>query len=146
MGEADEIWHAGDFGENVCELLETKTGFRGVYGNIDGATVRSRCPESLVFSIERLKVLMIHIAGPFGIYNPQVRSLVRDEKPGLLVCGHSHILKVQHDGRSDLLYLNPGAAGKHGFHKVRTMVRFKVSDSRIHDLEVIELGLRGALV
>ncbi|MFM9028345.1 MAG: metallophosphoesterase family protein [Bacteroidota bacterium] len=145
MEGSDEVWHAGDFGDDVYEVLEKRFFFRGVYGNIDGTAVRLRCPESSLFSIQGLKVLMIHIAGPFGKYSPQVRGLIADSSPGLLVCGHSHILKAQYDEKHKLLYLNPGAAGKHGFHKTRTMVRFSVSNARLHDMEVVELGARGAL-
>ena len=144
--QADEIWHAGDFGSDVAEPLSTLKTFRGVYGNIDGAALRTVYPEFHFFTVEAIRVLMIHIAGPFGSYTPQVRSLLSQFQPTLLVCGHSHILKVQHDSGKNVLYMNPGAAGKHGFHKVRTMLRFSVNGDRIEHLEAIELGLRGALL
>lgn len=144
--EADEIWHAGDFGDDlVSRQLAALKPLKGVFGNIDGQSIRSLHPEHLFFSVEQVKVLMIHIAGPFGSYAPAARKLIDELHPDLLVCGHSHILKVQFDSRRKLMYLNPGAAGKHGFHKIRTLLRFTVSGDRLTDLEAVELGLRGAI-
>lgn len=143
--DADELWHAGDFGNDVANAFSASKIFRGVYGNIDGTSIRSTFPEHLFFSVEQVSVLMIHIAGPFGSYTPQVRKLLSHYQPKLLVCGHSHILKVQHDAKNNVLYMNPGAAGKHGFHKVRTMLRFTINGDRMEQLEAIELGLRGAM-
>ena len=146
LREADEIWHAGDFGElTVSDRLSALKPFRGVYGNIDDQKLRSVHPEHDFFEVEKMKVLMIHIAGPFGSYSPQTRKLVEEVRPDVLVCGHSHILKVQFDTKNKLLYLNPGAAGKHGFHKVRTLLRFTVDGDRLKDLEAVELGARGSL-
>ncbi|MFM2136802.1 MAG: hypothetical protein RL021_2202 [Bacteroidota bacterium] len=144
--DADEIWHAGDFGDiAVSDRLKSLKTLRGVYGNIDGQPLRSLHPEYLSFNVEDVKVLMIHIAGPFGSYAPGTRKLIDELRPNVLVCGHSHILKVQFDQRHKLLFVNPGAAGKHGFHKVRTLLRFTVSGDRLTDLEAVELGLRGAI-
>lgn len=144
--ESDEIWHAGDFGsEHVSRQLQALKPLRGVYGNIDGQPVRSLHPEHLFFTVEKMSVLMVHIAGPFGTYNPSTRSLIDELHPDVLVCGHSHILKVQFDQQRKLMYMNPGAAGKHGFHKVRTLVRFTIEGDRLTALEAVELGLRGAV-
>jgi putative phosphoesterase len=143
--ESDEVWHAGDFGSDVTEKFSSSNVFRGVYGNIDGHILRSQFPEYSCFTIDKLSVLMIHIAGPFGSYTPQVRKLLEEYRPQLLVCGHSHILKVQHDQKRNVMYMNPGAAGKHGFHKVRTMLRFTISRDKLENLEAIELGMRGAI-
>jgi putative phosphoesterase len=144
--EADEIWHAGDFGDPVVsEKLSSLKPFRGVYGNIDGQAIRMVYPEHLFFTVEGISILMIHIAGPFGKYSPEARKLILEFRPKVLVCGHSHILKVQQDERHQLLYMNPGAAGKHGFHKVRTLLRFSIDGDRLKDLEAVELGLRGAV-
>jgi putative phosphoesterase len=143
--QADEAWHAGDFGDGVSDRIASIRPLRGVYGNIDGSRIRSEFPEHITFTIDGLVILMIHIAGPFGSYNPAVRDLIGKIKPGLLVCGHSHLLKVQFDSKNRLLYMNPGAAGKHGFHKVRTLLRFTIDSGRVSDLEAVELGLRGAI-
>ncbi len=143
---SDEIWHAGDFGGgNVSEKLAAAKPLRGVFGNIDSISIRMVYPEFLVFAIEEVRVLMIHIAGPFGSYTPAVRNLLEQHRPTLLVCGHSHILKIQRDEKRKMLYMNPGAAGKHGFHKVRTMLRFTIDGKSLTGLEAIELGLRGAI-
>ena len=144
--EADQIWHAGDFGEgNVTEKLSAIRPFKAVYGNIDGQPIRKLYPEYLFFKVEKVGVLMIHIAGPFGSYTPQTKSLIQQHQPKLLVCGHSHILKVAMDQKFNLLYMNPGAAGKHGFHKMRTMLRFSIDGDNITQLEAIELGMRGSI-
>ena len=144
--DCDEIWHAGDIG--TLELLEALEAFkptRAVYGNIDGAEIRTAAPENLIWDCEGLIVFMTHIGGYPGRYNARVREILDREKPGLYICGHSHILKIMPDKKRSLLHINPGAAGKHGFHKVKTLTRFTVADGRIDGLEVIELGLRGKL-
>ena len=130
---------------SVSQRLSQVKPLRGVFGNIDDQSIRTEHPEFLLFDIEQLKVLMIHIAGPFGSYSPLLRQLLNLHKPAVVVCGHSHILKVQMDQKHQLLYVNPGAAGKHGFHKVRTMLRFAVEGDRLKDLAVIELGMRGTI-
>lgn len=137
----DEIWHAGDFGTaEVAETLETVAPLRGVYGNIDGPDVRRTQPLVQNFEVEGLRVLMTHIGGYPGHYSPAGRALVQQERPGLFISGHSHILKVMPDPRLGLLHLNPGAAGRHGFHKVRTLLRFEVAAGKVQQLQVIELG------
>lgn len=142
----DEVWHAGDLG--TLELLEELEAFkptRAVYGNIDGADIRAAAPENLIWDCEGMTVFMTHIGGYPGRYNARVRTILDREKPGLYICGHSHILKVMPDKKRQLLHINPGAAGKHGFHKVKTLIRFSVAEGKIKDLEVIEIGKRGQI-
>ncbi|WP_375434087.1 metallophosphoesterase family protein [uncultured Hymenobacter sp.] len=141
LSGCDEIWHAGDFGTAaVIEQLVAVAPLRGVYGNIDGRDVRDTQPLVQAFAIEGLRVLMTHIGGYPGHYSPAARLLLQQERPGLFISGHSHILKVMPDAKLGLLHLNPGAAGRHGFHKVRTLLRFEVSAGKIQQLQVIELG------
>ncbi|MFY0598802.1 MAG: metallophosphoesterase family protein [Cyclobacteriaceae bacterium] len=143
----DEIWHAGDIGS--LELLEQLEAFKptmAVWGNIDSHEVRAATTEGHVFEREGVRILMTHIAGKPPRYNKQVLPLVKKHKPRLLVCGHSHILKVTPDKTNNLIYINPGAAGIHGFHKVKTIMRFDLRDGKIENMEVIELGLRGKLM
>jgi putative phosphoesterase len=142
--ECDEIWHAGDIGDvSVADQLEAFRPFRAVYGNIDDEKVRVRYPENLRFECEGMDVFMTHIGGYPGRYNKRVREILQEDPPDLYICGHSHILKIMPDKKLDLLHINPGAYGIHGFHKVRTIVRFTIKEAKIEDLEVIELGLRG---
>lgn len=142
--EADEIWHAGDIGEiKVADELQAIKPLRAVYGNIDNAEVRGEFPLNNIFSVDGVKVVMTHIGGYPGRYNARVKELLINEKPKLYICGHSHILKVMHDKKLNLLHMNPGAAGIHGFHQVRTMLRFTLDNGKIDNLEVIELGKRG---
>lgn len=137
----DEIWHAGDFGTaDVAEQLAPVAPLRGVYGNIDGRDVRLSQPLVQAFEIEGLKVLMTHIGGYPGHYAPAARPLLAREQPGLFITGHSHILKVMPDPKLHLLHLNPGAAGRQGFHKVRTLLRFEVANGKVQQLQVVELG------
>jgi putative phosphoesterase len=144
FSDCDEIWHAGDLGENeVAGRLEAFRPLRAVYGNIDGLEIRQRFPEDLHFVCEGLKVWMTHIGGYPGKYVPRVRRLLEATRPDLFICGHSHILKILPDPHLDLLHINPGACGHEGFHLVRTMVRFTIQSGRIEGLEVIELGRRG---
>lgn len=140
---ADEIWHAGDIGTtDVLDRLMKVKPTRAVYGNIDGQELRQMCPEHLFFECEDVKVLMIHIAGSFGKYTPQTRRLIDENKPGLLVCGHSHILTIKKENKTGHLHVNPGAAGRSGFHTVRTLVRFVIEGPTIRHMDVIELGPR----
>lgn len=142
--DCDEIWHAGDFGNiNLADRLSSFKPLRGVYGNIDGADIRKVYPRVLLFDCEGLKVFITHIGGYPGRYSTDIRPKLQTEKPDLFICGHSHILKIMPDKELNLLHINPGAAGKEGFHKVRTIVRFKIHEKKIHDMEVIELGNRG---
>ena len=140
----DEIWHAGDFGAApvVDELQALAPQFRGVYGNIDGTDVRRTQPLVQDFVVEGLRVLMTHIGGYPGHYAPAARPLLAAARPGLFVTGHSHILRVMPDKHLGLLHLNPGAAGKHGFHQVRTLLRFGIEAGKVVDLQAVELGKR----
>jgi len=142
--ECDEIWHAGDIGNwEVVEKLQAFKLFRAVYGNIDNHLVRADFPENLIFEEEGVKVFMTHIGGYPGRYNMRVRKIIEAKHPKLYICGHSHILKIMYDKKYKLLHINPGAAGKHGFHKMKTIVRFSLEKGEIKDLEVVELGKRG---
>jgi uncharacterized protein len=143
--QCDEIWHAGDFGNmELANRLITLSclKLRGVYGNIDGQDVRSVYPEQLVFSCEEVKVLMRHIGGAPPRYNPETKKELQLHQPNLFISGHSHILKVIYDDKVNCLHMNPGAAGKHGWHKVRTLIRFTIDGKNMKDCEVIELGKR----
>ncbi len=141
--EVDQIWHAGDLGsENLLTDIETFKPCRVVYGNIDDWGVRSRVPEHQRFTCEGVEVWIIHIGGYPGRYAPQVKPELLRNPPALFISGHSHILKVMHDKTIDCLHMNPGAAGKSGFHTIRTALRFVIEDKQIKDLEVIELGPR----
>ena len=146
VAEADEIWHAGDIGPiAINDQLAGAGKLRAVYGNIDDHVVRAVWPEYLSFEVEGLKVLMLHIAGYPGHYNARAKALIRQYNPGLVICGHSHILKVMRDPYFHHLHMNPRAAGIHGFHSIRTMIRFRISDGKVIEPEVIELGKRGKL-
>lgn len=143
LGNADEIWHAGDIGDpKVAEELETYGLFRTVYGNIDGKDIRHRYPLNESFKCEGVKIFMTHIGGYPGRYTKRVKELLIKEKPDLYICGHSHICKVVRDNQLGLLHMNPGACGIEGFHKFRTMLRFECSKGEIGNLELIELGLK----
>lgn len=139
----DEIWHAGDIGnEDVANRLEQIAPLRAVCGNCDGGMLRRRFKEVAIFEIEGVKVLMTHIGGYPGKYAPGIKTLLLEEKPALMVCGHSHILKVMHDRMLNVLHINPGAAGKQGWHVVRTMIILSIDNGVIKDCEVIELANR----
>lgn len=139
----DEIWHAGDIGDfEILEELSEICAVRAVYGNIDGGKVRISCPEFSVFKIHEKKILMIHIAGKSPRYNTKTLSLIKKYRPNVLICGHSHILKVNFDKTNRLLYVNPGAAGRYGFHHVRTVLTFEINEETILDMKAIELGSR----
>jgi hypothetical protein len=142
----DEVWHAGDIGNlGVCDAIDKGKTLRAVHGNIDGTEVRTNYPENLHFEIEGLVVWLTHIAGPPGRYDPRIRTGLTANKPGLLVCGHSHICMVKRDMHYGHIHMNPGAAGRHGFHKLRTMLTFAVSMGKIEELRVVELGNRSAI-
>lgn len=143
-----EIWHAGDFGNRtLADELQQKSGLpvRGVYGNIDGQDIRTLFPEALNFQCEAVQVYIKHIGGYPGRYAPGVQQALKQQNAQLFVSGHSHILKVQYDPKLNCLHMNPGAAGKHGWHKIRTLIRFVIDGPAIKDAEVIELGSRSAL-
>ena len=136
----DEIWHAGDFG--TLEVAEAMAAFKpliGVYGNCDGTDVRLDYPLYRLFDCCGMKVLMTHIGGYPGRYDPRARALIDEFRPDIFVCGHSHILKVVNDRRRNMLVMNPGAAGIQGFHLVRTALRFRIENADIRDMEVVEL-------
>jgi putative phosphoesterase len=136
----DEIWHAGDVGDfSVARQLRELKPLRAVHGNIDGSDVRIEFPEIHIFQVEQVTVLMTHIGGYPGRYNPKVRHLIEKEKPKLFVCGHSHILKVMYDKQYEMLTINPGSAGKYGMHKSITAVRLIIEGDIMHDLEVIDV-------
>lgn len=147
LEECDEIWHAGDIGDwEVVERLEALgKPFRAVYGNIDDHKARQAFPENLRFDCEGVDVLMTHIGGYPGRYPKRVRIMMNRNAPQLFISGHSHILKVMPDKKYNLLHMNPGACGVHGWHKVKTILRFSIDNGKIHSLEAVELGLRGEI-
>ena len=139
--ECDEIWHAGDVGSiDVIKQLTKIKPVRGVYGNIDGQDIRQLFPKDAKFTCEEVKVWITHIGGYPNRYSQDVRDKIKQSPPNLFISGHSHILKVMFDKKLNLLHINPGSAGKSGFHKVKTIVRFTINKKEIQDLEVIELG------
>ena len=143
LSSCDEIWHAGDFGSlEVSDTLAGLKPLRGVYGNIDGQTIRLIHPKVNRFTVEGLDVLMTHIGGYPGKYHPDIRNEIQQNPPGIFITGHSHILKVMPDKKLNLLHLNPGAAGKHGFHTMRTLMLFEINKGKIEKLQVVELGKR----
>lgn len=141
----DQIWHAGDIGS--AQLLDDLRQFRpvtAVFGNIDDTNMRMMVPEFQVFTVEQAKVVMTHIGGYPGRYEPKARKMLLAERPQIFVSGHSHILKVMYDRQLQCLHLNPGAAGVYGFHTVRTMLRFTIDGANIKDLEVWQTPKRKA--
>ena len=137
----DEIWHAGDIGSlEVAQRLADFRSLRAVYGNIDGQELRRLFPQTLRFTVDGAEVVMKHIGGYPGRYDPSVAGSLLARPPKLFVSGHSHILKVKYDKTLGLLHINPGAAGRQGFHTVRTLVRFCIDQGQFSDLEVIELA------
>ena len=142
--QADEVWHAGDIGNlEVTDTIKKLKPLRAVYGNIDDNIARSEFPLDAKFEVENVKIWMTHIGGYPNNYYRRIREDIKLNPPKIFISGHSHILKVQYDKKLNLLHLNPGAAGNHGFHKVRTMLRFNLENSEIKDMEIIELSKRG---
>ena len=142
--QADEVWHAGDIGDlKVSDAIKALKPFRAVYGNIDNASIRAEFPLDNEFTVEKVSVYMTHIGGYPSKYNQRTREKLQANPPDLFISGHSHILKVMPDKKLNLLHMNPGAAGKHGFHSIRSMLRFTIDQKEIKELEVIELGKRG---
>ena len=140
FADCDEIWHAGDVGTIAqADTLAAFKPLRCVYGNIDGQDVRIVHPEHQFFEVEGVNVWMTHIGGYPGSYPAKIKEKLLHFKPDLFICGHSHILKVMYDQKFKLLHLNPGAAGKHGWHKVRTLLKFTISDKKIANLVVVEI-------
>jgi putative phosphoesterase len=140
----DEIWHAGDFGSvGIADQIRAHKPLRGVYGNVDGLDIRTQYPERLSWTCEEVKVLMTHIGGSPPKYSPGIRKELTLQSPQLFICGHSHILKIVYDQSLKCLYMNPGAAGNQGWHKIKTLVRFTVDGKELKDCQVIELGEKG---
>ena len=138
--DIDEVWHAGDIGDlSVSNNLSELKPLKAVYGNIDGPEIREKFEEDLNFSCEGLKIYMTHIGGYPGKYNSRAKKIIDKYNPNIFICGHSHILKVIFDKKIDLIHLNPGACGIYGFHKIRTMLKFKIDNQKIKDLKIIEL-------
>lgn len=143
FGSCDEIWHAGDIGDlSVTDELSKIAPVRAVYGNIDNHLIRSEFPLHQRFYCEKVSVWITHIGGKPYVYSKNIREEIETNPPRIFVCGHSHICKVQMDKKLNMLYINPGAAGVKGFHKVRTLIRFEIDQYDIRNMEVIELGTR----
>ena len=141
--QADEVWHAGDIGDlEVTDTIKKLKPLRAVFGNIDNSQIRTEFPENNRFMCEGVDVWITHIGGYPKAYNVRVREEIKANPPKLFICGHSHILKVMPDKVLNLIHMNPGAVGKHGFHKVRTMLRFTIDGVKIDNLEVIEFEKR----
>jgi len=144
IAAADEVWHAGDIGNIalVTDEIKKLKPLRAVYGNIDDADARKEFSKNLIFTCEDVKVFITHICGQPTNYLKEVKDILLEEKPKLFICGHSHILKVMYQQQYDVLHMNPGACGIHGFHQIKTVLRFVIDGSEIKDLAVIELGNR----
>ena len=143
LRDVDEVWHVGDIGSlALADEIAAFKPLRAVYGNIDGQPIRLQYSKVAQFKVEEVEVLMTHIGGYPGRYNPEIRPMLYAVRPKLFITGHSHILKAQFDRSLNCLHLNPGAAGISGFHQVRTLMRFTIDGKEIKDLEVIELGNR----
>lgn len=143
--QCDEIWHAGDIGTiEVAQQLEDFRPLRAVYGNIDGPDLRQKYPEDDQFVIGDMSIWITHIGGSPRRYDRRILPDLRKNPPDIFICGHSHILKVQSDkNHKGMLYLNPGAAGRQGFHRMRTLLRFEIVDGSVQNMQAIELGKRG---
>jgi uncharacterized protein len=141
LKDADEIWHAGDLGTLALldRLKSLNKPVRAVYGNIDGKDIRMETQEDLFFSVEGMKIWMTHIGGYPGRYDKKVKERLQANPPDIFICGHSHICRILPDNKLNMLYINPGAAGKYGFHTIRTMVLAEIKDNRFTDLKVVEL-------
>ncbi len=144
FSEVDEIWHAGDFGTiEIAKELEKIAPVIGVYGNIDGKDVRDEYPLHHRFTKEGVDFWMTHIGGHPGRCALPIKKEMETNPPDVFICGHSHILKIVKDPVYDgVLHINPGAAGRHGFQTMRTIVRFAIENGKLHDMEVVNLGGR----
>ncbi|QDH80826.1 metallophosphoesterase family protein [Echinicola soli] len=146
LQDVDEIWHAGDIGdEKVMEALPKDKKVRAVYGNIDDLACQQKYPEELIFDLEGARVMMIHIGGKPPRYAAGVKKHIKEIKPTIFICGHSHICKVEFDKELGCLYMNPGAVGNHGFHQVKTLLKFNLEAGQPKNLRVVELGKRGGV-
>jgi putative phosphoesterase len=147
FAQCDEIWHAGDIGNiETADNLAAFKPLKAVYGNIDDELVRRSFKKSIIFKAEDVHVWMTHIGGTPDHYDHRVKPRIYEDPPDIFICGHSHIAKVMLDKKTGFLYINPGAAGFHGFHKFMTAIRFQIDGKNIHDMELIELGERGKIV
>lgn len=146
LSDCDEIWHAGDLGDvKLIDTLNNIAATIGVYGNIDSHEVRAEWPKQQSFIRENLKIVMTHIAGYPGTYNSFAKQLIKDHKPDIFITGHSHICKVVKNPKNGHIHINPGAAGVHGFHKMRTLITLHLNKGQISKMQLIELGLRAKL-
>ena len=140
LKNSDEIWHAGDIGSlEIYDKLKTLSNVRAVYGNIDNHKIRITLASELFFKCEGINVYMTHIGGKPGKYAKGIKEKIEKTEPNLFICGHSHILKIMNDKKNNLLYINPGAAGDHGIHQVKTIIKFNIDKKNIKDLKIIEL-------
>ncbi len=137
----DEVWHAGDIGTiAITDEIQKHKPVHAVYGNIDGADVRNVYPLTHRFKCEGLEIAMTHIAGYPPKYKTDALKILNDKIPDIFICGHSHILKVMRDkDHQKMLFINPGAAGIHGFQTIQTIIKIKIDAKRVFDLEVVEL-------
>jgi putative phosphoesterase len=147
FASCDQVWHAGDIGTMaVAEQLQAFKPLRAVHGNVDDKEIQIRFPEDLFFTCEDISVWMTHIGGVPPHYKPRIKKILKSGAPDVFICGHSHILRVGRDRQfNNLLYINPGAAGNHGFHHTKTLVRFEINGTEIKNMEAIELGKRGKI-
>lgn len=144
FADCDEVWHAGDLGTaEVADQVEAVKPFKAVWGNIDGPELRHRYPEELRWECEGVKVWMLHITGHPGRWSKGLPARLKSDPPGILIGGHSHILKIVRDPKLGLLFLNPGACGNHGFHEMRTVLRFELEAGKPKNMQIVELGRRG---
>jgi len=140
LKNSDEIWHAGDIGSlEIYDKLKTLSNVRAVYGNIDNHKIRITLASELFFKCEGINIYMTHIGGKPGKYSKGIKEKIKKIEPNLFICGHSHILKIMNDKKNNLLYINPGAAGDHGIHQVKTIIKFNIDKKNIKDLKIIEL-------
>lgn len=147
IDSSDEVWHAGDIGNvSLCDEILKNKSLKAVFGNIDDDKIRSRYPENLFFKCEQVKVFITHIGGYPGKYPSRIKKTLLDNRPNLFICGHSHILKVIFDKEFNLLHINPGACGNHGFHIIKTAIKFEIDNEEIKNLAIIELGNRNTIV
>lgn len=138
--KADEIWHAGDIGDlSVTDKLKEFAPIKAVWGNIDNSTVRNEFKQNIYFKCENINVMMTHIGGYPGRYNKKILPIIKQVKPDLFICGHSHILKIMYDKKLKIMHMNPGATGNYGIHKVKTILSFNIEGKEIKDLNIIEL-------
>ena len=139
LKKSDEVWHAGDIGEiNIIDKIKKYVSLKAVHGNIDNHSIRGEYPEYIFFNCEEVKVLIIHIGGYPGKYTKKSLELINKYKPDVFICGHSHILKVIYDKKFNLIHINPGAIGKYGIHKVRTLITLEVHKNKLLNMKVVE--------